>query len=290
MKFWSIIRDRIGTSYLFSWDDIPGNDNERLIEYLKQKFGIDWVKTARIEKIDNGRAIRVSTERNSLLLRLNDKKTKINIEIDDSKFDELIIKAENGRLNIYGTSLLRIIWNKIGESNNQIQAIMVIILVSVTIWYAISTYQMTQTSKQDSDLNNRPWIYFEPQFDQAPGELRVNILLKNVGRVPSEVIIKKTIFLIGNEDYSLDYNQKTIIFPGQEGYMIFAGYINPTGLNRLKEMKYKPNLVQAGAIINYGVVNGDKTYYTEGYYNISLKFLNNETIKPEIEPFNFKAK
>jgi len=183
------------------------------------------------------------------------------------------------------------IWDKIGKSSTQIQAIMVTILVFVTIWYAFSTYQMTRTSKQDFDLNNRPWIYFEPQFDQAPGELRVNILLKNVGKIPAEIIIKKTVFLIGNESYPPRYyNQTTIIFPGQEGNMVNVGYINPLGLNRLKEMKYNPNLVQAGAIITYGVIGGDKPYYTEGYYNISLKFLNNETVKPEIVPNNFNAK
>ncbi len=36
--------------YLFSWDNVPGNDNGKLIEYLEQKYGVDWVRTAKIEK------------------------------------------------------------------------------------------------------------------------------------------------------------------------------------------------------------------------------------------------
>jgi hypothetical protein len=56
--------------YLFNWDEIPGNDNEKLIEYLKQNFGYGWVDTATIEKIDNGNTIRISTENNSLSLRV----------------------------------------------------------------------------------------------------------------------------------------------------------------------------------------------------------------------------
>jgi hypothetical protein len=54
----------IESEYLFSWDEIPGNDNVRLLDFLKQKFSIDWVKKAKIEKIDNDMTIRVSTEKN----------------------------------------------------------------------------------------------------------------------------------------------------------------------------------------------------------------------------------
>ncbi len=87
--------------YLFSWDKIPGNDNEILIEFLKQNFGIDWVKTAKIEKIDDGKTIKVSTEMNSLSIRLNDEKTRVTLSIDDDRTDEFIVKTENGKLNVY---------------------------------------------------------------------------------------------------------------------------------------------------------------------------------------------
>jgi hypothetical protein len=88
-------------SYLFSWDNIPGNDNERLIIFLKTRFGIEWAETAKIEKIDNDRTIRLSFENNSLYLRLNNEKTKINLEIDNGRMDEFIVNTENGKLNIY---------------------------------------------------------------------------------------------------------------------------------------------------------------------------------------------
>ena len=84
---------------MFSWDEIAGNDNGRLIEYLTQNFDIDWVKTAKIEKIDDDKTIRVSTERNSLSLRLSEK-TKVNLKIDDGRSDELFTKTEDFKLNI----------------------------------------------------------------------------------------------------------------------------------------------------------------------------------------------
>lgn len=87
--------------YVFSWDNIPGRDNERLINYLKLYFGTDWVKTEKIEKIDNGKVIRISANKNSLSLSLNDERNKVNLKIDDGESDELNVKMENGKLNIY---------------------------------------------------------------------------------------------------------------------------------------------------------------------------------------------
>ena len=87
--------------YLFSWDEIPGNDDERIIEYLKDELKIEWAKTENIGKIDNGKTIIVSNKENSLSLKLNDEKTKVNLKIDDGRVDEFTVKKENGKLNLY---------------------------------------------------------------------------------------------------------------------------------------------------------------------------------------------
>lgn len=91
-------------SQSFSWDEVPGNDSGRLVEFLKQKFGISWVETAKIEKIDDGRTIRVTDGKNYLSLGLNNEKTKVNLKIDDDRSAEFIAKSENGKLNIYSQS------------------------------------------------------------------------------------------------------------------------------------------------------------------------------------------
>ncbi len=91
----------INGEYLFAWDEIPGNDNERLTDYLKEDVGIDWAKRAKIEKTKDGRMVRIFTEKNSLTLRLNDEKTKVVLKIDNDRNEELIVRIENGELNIY---------------------------------------------------------------------------------------------------------------------------------------------------------------------------------------------
>ena len=85
--------------YLFNWDKIPGDQSEILIQFLRKKFGIDWIKTANIEKIGDGKAIKLSAETKHLLLEHNYEKTKLYIKIDDGRTDELIMEPENS--NIY---------------------------------------------------------------------------------------------------------------------------------------------------------------------------------------------
>lgn len=87
--------------YSFTWDKIPESDNQRLIEFLTKKLGVDWVKRAKIEKIDDGKVIRVYTEKNSLMLRLSDEKTNVYLEINGHKTDEFAANMENGKLNVY---------------------------------------------------------------------------------------------------------------------------------------------------------------------------------------------
>ena len=87
-------------SYLFSWDEIPGNDSKRLIDFLKKNYSIDWLKTAKIEKIDDNKTIRASVEGNYLSISLNNEKNKANLKIDDGRIDEFIVETENGKLNI----------------------------------------------------------------------------------------------------------------------------------------------------------------------------------------------
>lgn len=91
----------VDNSCLFSWNKIPGNDNSRLIEFLKQYFGLDWIVTPNIEKIDSNNTIKVYTEKHFLSISLNDKKTKVDLTIDDGRTNEFTARTENGELNIY---------------------------------------------------------------------------------------------------------------------------------------------------------------------------------------------
>ncbi|MDD5472526.1 MAG: hypothetical protein PHU34_00080 [Candidatus Methanoperedens sp.] len=96
-------RPRIEGNDIFSWDDIPGNDNAFLVHYLKQIYYIDLEET-KIEKIDSGKTIKVSFGVKSILLKLNNEETKVNLKIDDGRTDEFIVKNENDKLKVYANT------------------------------------------------------------------------------------------------------------------------------------------------------------------------------------------
>ena len=86
--------------YIFNWGNVPGKDNGILIEYLEQKYGVDWVRTAKIEKIGNDE-IKIATEKNFLSLILNTQKTNVILKINNVRTDEFSVKVENGNMKIY---------------------------------------------------------------------------------------------------------------------------------------------------------------------------------------------
>jgi len=89
------------SGYLFNLNEVPGIDTEKLLELLEQNYGIDWAKTANIEKIDDGKVVRVFTDVNDLTLELNDEKTRLYLNINGGKTDEFIVKMKDGEPEIF---------------------------------------------------------------------------------------------------------------------------------------------------------------------------------------------
>ncbi|OPX89383.1 MAG: hypothetical protein A4E53_01565 [Pelotomaculum sp. PtaB.Bin104] len=86
--------------YVFSWEKIPGTDDKRLKEFLGKKYHIDWVYTAEIVKSEDGRAISITKEDNTLSLTHNSEDHEVILKIN-IETDKFIAKEENGELNIY---------------------------------------------------------------------------------------------------------------------------------------------------------------------------------------------
>ena len=92
---------KIEEPYWFRWDEIPGEDCKKLIKLLRQNYGINWVKTAKVEKIDDDKTIRFSKDKKILSLKINLEKTMVNLEINGDKVADFFVKIKNGRLSIY---------------------------------------------------------------------------------------------------------------------------------------------------------------------------------------------
>jgi hypothetical protein len=85
-------------SYLFSWDNVPGNESHILSDYLMNDLGIDWVSNAEIIKTDDNNTIHFFTPNNSLELKLADDKNTILITPNHI---QLKVKKEDSRLCVY---------------------------------------------------------------------------------------------------------------------------------------------------------------------------------------------
>lgn len=88
-------------SLLYSWEEIQENDGSLFRNFLIQNYGFEWVKGARIDKIDEGRTINVSYKNESLSLGLDKEIAKAILTIDNKTTDEFIVMKENDKLILY---------------------------------------------------------------------------------------------------------------------------------------------------------------------------------------------
>jgi orotate phosphoribosyltransferase len=87
--------------YLFSWDSVPGCDNKKLIKFLRDDFDIDWAENSEIRKSKDCQTICISKDENSAEIKIDGKMKKAILKISDGRTDDLKVKTENGKLNIY---------------------------------------------------------------------------------------------------------------------------------------------------------------------------------------------
>jgi hypothetical protein len=92
--------------YLFNWNNISGDDNDKLIKFLKDNFDIDWVENATITKSSDGMVITVSTKDHTAEIILDDKKEEATLKIDGTIITcELEVRDEDDKLNVYDCTL-----------------------------------------------------------------------------------------------------------------------------------------------------------------------------------------
>lgn len=92
--------------YVFSWDKVLSSEKEKLRNFLRKKFDVDWVTKAKIKKI-NDNTIDVSSGDKSIKIRKipyeDDKKKTIEIKPNKSKPYKLKWEKEGDKTNIYDT-------------------------------------------------------------------------------------------------------------------------------------------------------------------------------------------
>jgi hypothetical protein len=86
---------------LFIWQHVPGDHNNKLLQFLKQVFGLDWSENVKIRKIEHGNAIKLSYNQYSLLIKLDDRKTSATLTINGGYLYEFVVeKSTSGKLRL----------------------------------------------------------------------------------------------------------------------------------------------------------------------------------------------
>ncbi|VVB95376.1 Uncharacterised protein [uncultured archaeon] len=95
--------------YIFNWDSVPGSESNKLLGFLKDDLGLDWVENARITKNEDGKIIHIFAEEKSAEIVLQDTKDSAVLITSDGQAYELLVKQvkeENEPPKIYLYSTL----------------------------------------------------------------------------------------------------------------------------------------------------------------------------------------
>ena len=99
--------------YLFSWDNLPGEDNEKLIEFLNEEFNIDGANDAVITKSDDGMTIFISKGQKQAEIKRDDENNGVTFKKING-FEPLTLKIEEKNGNIYKKDKRDLIIKKVG--------------------------------------------------------------------------------------------------------------------------------------------------------------------------------
>jgi hypothetical protein len=100
----SVVFPMKGKEYLLTWEDVPGNDNERLLSYLREGLALDWAKgnQANMSKPEDDK-IRVEKDDHWAEIALNMEEETATLTTSDGKLGVLKVRQENGKRRIYSS-------------------------------------------------------------------------------------------------------------------------------------------------------------------------------------------
>jgi hypothetical protein len=87
--------------YLFNWDNVPGNDSEMLLKYLKDDLDIKWLENATISKYNYDRIINITANEHSAEIIMDERKENAKLKIDNNRTYVLEVKKQGDELNVY---------------------------------------------------------------------------------------------------------------------------------------------------------------------------------------------
>jgi hypothetical protein len=134
-----IVRKKpLGETYLFSWDNVPGKDSNKLRDFLKTTFDIDWIKKQDFEK-ENQDKITIKDSGHFVTITLDGSHAKLAIDSDRATYEFVV---RNGK-DIYHT-VTRRMW-LFYESLEDLSLLFLAPLLAIAVWFILTQAGTTAT-------------------------------------------------------------------------------------------------------------------------------------------------
>jgi len=204
--------------YLFSWDNVPGNESDSLSKYLGNELGIGWASNAQIIKTNDNNTIRIFTPDNSLELKLSDDKKTVLITPDDI---QLKVKEENGKLCIYKIEEYRGSSDpaeiKLGYNLNERYYAAYGLSIknngSKDLDFKLNELRLRDGDRIFNPTNLDPYGFYERSYLEVFSSLREENKIENTTLAPGQTINGSVVFQVNslyNESFLLIYNETPV--------------------------------------------------------------------------------
>lgn len=87
--------------YLFNWSRVPGNDSEKLIQFLVDVLDLGWAENATITKSVDEMSINITDDGNTATITIDENKETATVKIGGETIYSLEVRIEEDTLNIY---------------------------------------------------------------------------------------------------------------------------------------------------------------------------------------------
>jgi hypothetical protein len=104
------IKNTLTNVDVFIWEKVPGDDTDKLIEFLKSNFNLSWIDRAEIKKSAGDDIITISDVDNEIKVKLDSSKSKAMLSIGDNNLYEFDIKtnAQNNSMHEVSSFSLKV--------------------------------------------------------------------------------------------------------------------------------------------------------------------------------------
>jgi hypothetical protein len=129
---------------VFDWNNVPGSDESRLKEFVKETLGLAWVEKGILNKDSDGKTINISNGKEQLFITLNDNDNTAEVLLDRNNkpiYHFLAKERTGGKLVIYPANI-----SSFYQSLEDIALLFLSPLLAIATWFLLGQAGLNETT------------------------------------------------------------------------------------------------------------------------------------------------